>query len=121
MWSAASASIAPPAPAATHPGDNEMRHRVEDFEDDIVDRIDVPPGFHGRIGTRLDHVEMDAVRPKIAATQQHDDPGRTRAGMEERVAETGALGRAHRSIVEIEREIANLVLLGIDDLAEGAM
>src|SRR5438132_3878449 len=30
-----------------------------------------------------------------------------------------ALGGAHCSVVEIEREIANLILLGIDDLAEG--
>src|SRR6202045_4365944 len=66
-------------------------------------------------------LRSNAVRPEIGATQQNDDPGRARAGMEERVAESIALGRAHRPIVEIEREIANLVLLGIDDLAEGAM
>jgi hypothetical protein len=41
--------------------------------------------------------------------------------VEKRVAESIALGRAHRPVVEIEREIANLVLLGIDDLAECAM
>ena len=64
---------------------------------------------------------MDAVRPEIMATQQHDNPGRARSSVEERVAETSALGRAHRPIVEIEREIANLILLGIDDLAEAAM
>ena len=106
---------------AAHSGDDEMGHGIEDLEDDIVDRIDVPPGFCGRIGARLDHIEMDAVRPEIMATQQHDDPGRASTGMEERVAQTPALGRAHRPIVEIEGEIANLVLLGIDDLAECAM
>ena len=98
-----------------------MRHGVENLEDQIVNRIDVPPGFRGRIGARLDRIEINAVRPEIGATQQNDDPCRARAGVEERVAEPGALGGAHRSIVEVEREITNLVVLCIDDLAESAM
>jgi hypothetical protein len=106
---------------AAQPGDDEMGHSIEDLEDQIVDRIDVPPRFRGRIGAGLDRIEIDAVRPEIGATQQHDDPGRAGAGVEKRVAEPIALGRAHRPIVEIEREVANLVLLGIDDLAKGAM
>ena len=64
---------------AAQPGDDEMGHGVEDLEDEIVDRIDVPPGFHGRIGARLDRIEMDAVRPEIMATQQHDNPADARS------------------------------------------
>ena len=90
-------------------------------KDEIVDRIDVPPGFGGRIDARLDHIEINAIRPEISAAQQSDDPGRARAGVKKRVAQPGALGRAHRSIVEIEREIANLILLGINDLTERAI
>ena len=41
--------------------------------------------------------------------------------MKERVAEPGAFGGAHRSVAEIEREITNLVLLCVFDLAERAM
>ena len=41
--------------------------------------------------------------------------------MQECVAQPLALRRAHRAVVEIEREIADLTLLRIDDLAEGAM
>jgi hypothetical protein len=98
-----------------------MGHSIEDLEDQIVDCIDVPPRFRGRIGAGLDRIEIDAVRPEIGATQQRDDPGRARAGVEKRVAESIALGRGHRPIVEIERQVAHLVHLGIDDLAEGAI
>ena len=73
---------------AAQPGDDEMGHSIEDLEDQIVDRIDVPPGFRGRIGAGLDRIEIDAVRPEIGATQQNDDPGRARAGVEERIAES---------------------------------
>ena len=55
---------------AAQPGDDQMRHGVEDLEDQVVDRINVPPGFHGRIGARLDRIEMDAVRPEIGATSR---------------------------------------------------
>ena len=41
--------------------------------------------------------------------------------MKKRVAQPVAPGRAHRSIVEIEREIANVILLGINDLSESAI
>ena len=58
---------------------------------------------------------------KSGPTEQRDDASWAGAGVEERVAEPIALGRAHRPIIEIEREVANLVLLRIDDLAEGAM
>ncbi len=77
--------------------------------------------FGSRIGARLDHIEMDAVRPEIRAAQQHDDASRTRAGVQESVAEPGALGCAHGSIVEIEGKIANISFLRIDNLAERAV
>ena len=41
--------------------------------------------------------------------------------MEERVAKSITLQGAHRPIVEIERQVADFVLLGVDDLAEGAV
>ena len=96
---------------AAQPGDDEMGHGIEDLEDQIVDRIDVAPGFLSRIGARLDRVEMDAVGPEIGAAEQHDDPRRPRAGVQKCVAQPIALRRAHRAVVKVEREIANLPLL----------
>ena len=103
------------------PGDDEVGHGVEHLEDQIVHRIDVAPGFLGRIGARLDRVEMDAVGPEIAAAEQRDDPRRARAGVQESVAQPPALRRAHRAVVKIERKIADPVLLRVDDLAERPM
>jgi len=54
---------------AAQPGNHEMGHGVENLENQIVDRINVPPGFLGRIGARLDRVEVDAVGPEIGAAQ----------------------------------------------------
>jgi len=97
MWSAASASIAPPAPALPRNPAMTRWTCVEDLEDEIVDRIDVPPGFHGRLvlaSIVLRWMPFDQNH----GHQQHDNPGRARSSVEERVAETNALGRAHRPL-----------------------
>src|SRR5262245_66692672 len=98
-----------------------MRHGAQDLVDEIVDGVDVAPGFERRIPGRLDHIEMNAVGEEVAPAKEHDHLCRPPAGEEKSVAQAVALRRAHRSVVKIESEIANIVLLIITDLAECAV
>jgi hypothetical protein len=63
-----------------------MASSVEDLDNHIVDRINVPPRFLGRIDIRLDSIEIDAIGPEITAAEERDDSGRTCTGVEESVA-----------------------------------
>jgi hypothetical protein len=74
--SAARARKQPPAPALPpHRGDGQLRRAAQDGLGQVVDGVDVGPRFVGRTLGRLDGVEMDAVRPEIAAAAQDDDAG----------------------------------------------
>jgi hypothetical protein len=46
---------------ASQSGDDEVGHGVEYLEDQIVDRVNVPPRLISRITARLDRIEVDAV------------------------------------------------------------
>src|SRR6516165_3861201 len=71
---------------AAQPGDDKMTGGAENFDNQIINRINVPPTLLSRIGARLDSIEIDAIRPKIAAAEEHDNAGRTRTGVKEGVA-----------------------------------
>ena len=92
------------AGVAAEAGHDQMRHGVEDFEHDVVDRVDVTPGFQRRILRGLDHVEMDAVGEEVDAAQKHDDLRRPATREKKGVAQAIALIRAHRAIAEVEVE-----------------
>ena len=91
---------------------------MNDLTDQIIDRIDVAPGFQRRIGGRLDRVEMNAVRPEIPAAKQGDDLRRPAAGIKESVAQAIALFGVHRAIIEIESDITGAALFHIGYFAE---
>jgi hypothetical protein len=66
------------AGVASQRGDGQLGFTAQNSLGQIVDGVDVGPGFVSRAFRRLDGVQMHAVRPEIAATAQDDDPGRPR-------------------------------------------
>ena len=70
---------------------------------------------------RLDRVEMNAVREVVTAPQQHDDLRVRGACASKGIAQPAALPGAHRTVVEVEGEIADAVSFRIHDVAEGPM
>ncbi len=101
-------------------GDDEMRVGLHDLAHDVVDRLQVQPRRDRRIVGGLDHVQMDAIGEEIGAAHEHEDLGLTPQTCEQvGVAQAPALLRAHRAVVEVEAQIADLRVLLVDDLAEG--
>ena len=105
------------AGVALHRGDDDAVGRFDQGLRDVVDRIDVAPRLVGRAVGRLDHVQVDAIRPEIGATEQHQHARRLGEREAQRRGEPLALRRAHRTVVEGEMQMADTALRVVADLA----
>jgi hypothetical protein len=65
-----------------------VESRNATFVDEIVDGIDVAPGFESRIIGRFDHIEVNAIGEEVAPAKERDHFCRPPAGEEKSVAET---------------------------------
>ena len=99
--------------------DDDMRLGLQDVSDDVVDRVEVVVGLLALVLRGLDDVEVDAVGEEVLAAHQHDDLGlRAGLGVAVGVTQTAALLGAHRAVVEVEVQVADLAPLLVGDLAE---
>ena len=102
-------------------GDGQLRRAAQDGLGQIVDGVDVGPGFIWRTVGRFDHIQMNAVRPEIVAAGQYDDAHRLRRRPAESLGQPPALRRAHRTIIEIEGQETDTVRRFPGDVLPGRM
>src|SRR6185437_15028016 len=86
----------------------------------VVDGVDVPPGFGGGIGGGLDHVQVDAVAEEVPRRAEHDRLDRAALGVPVGGQQAAALAGAHRPAGEAELQVADLTGLVVADLPVGA-
>src|SRR5262249_48588561 len=109
---------APRSGIAAQACDHKMRHGVEHLRNEVVNGVNIAPGFECGIGGGLNDIEVDSVGEEIAAAKEHNHPRGLASRKKERVAEAIALLSAHRAIVEIEVKTPDRALLHITDLAK---
>ena len=98
-----------------------MRCAAQNGFRQIVDSVDVFPGSIGGALGGFDQVEVNAVRPEILATFEHDDAGGAAAGPGKSRRQALALGCSHGAIVKIEGEKADLAGLPIANVLPGGV
>ena len=109
------------AGVAADGGDGQLRVAAQDGLGEVVDGVDVGPGFVGRAVGGLDQVEVDAVRPEVAAAVEDDHPHRPRRRPAEGIGQPAAMRRAHRPVIEAEGQETDAVGLAPGDVLPGRM
>src|SRR5262249_10535118 len=87
--------------------------------DQVVDGVDVAPGFYRRIVGGLDDVEVDAVAEEVPGAAQHDHAHRAVLGVPVGGEQAAALAGAHRAAGEGELQVAHTAVLAVTDLLVG--
>ncbi|KFB66290.1 MAG: hypothetical protein CAPSK01_004451 [Candidatus Accumulibacter vicinus] len=90
------------AAIALQRGDRDLAVAAQDRLGEIVDGVDVGPGFIRRRFGRFDTGEVDAVRPVVAPTHQHQHTDRLLPCPGVRCLQALALTSAHGAVVEVE-------------------
>ena len=101
-------------------GHGELAGVGQDRVHQVVDGIDVPPGFGAGIGGGLDHVQVDAVAEEVPGRPEHDRLDRAGLGVPVGGQQAAALAGAHGPAGEAELQVADLAGLAVADLLVGA-
>ena len=91
------------AGAAIQRRDGQMIRGRQDAVHEVIHRVDVPPGFLGGIGGRLDEVEVNPIRPEILPADQHDDFRWPLPGIQHRLLEALAVFGAHGAVIKSKK------------------
>ena len=94
-----------------------MRVGHHNIAGEIVDEVDIGPRGIGGTFSCLNAVQVHTVAPKIRSAHQHDDSGRPATRLRVGRAQTFALRRTQRAVVEIKMQIADRTALFVAYLA----
>src|SRR5579883_1723049 len=89
----------------------------ENFKDQIINSVNIPPRLVLGIFRRLYQIQMNSIGPEISAAHEHNYFGFTLPSTQILFTQSNTLVCAHGPIVKVEVKIADLMLFFIPNVS----